>query len=81
MQNGWEVYILECLDGSLYTGITNNISKRMKLHASGKGSKYVRARGFSKLIARKSCLNRAEAGRIEDQIKQLSKEEKIKLFT
>ena len=49
-QKNWCVYILECLDGSYYTGITNNIEKRMNAHKSGKGSKYIKAKGFGHLI-------------------------------
>lgn len=41
----WIVYILECTDGSLYTGITNDLERRMKAHATGKGAKYTKRRG------------------------------------
>jgi putative endonuclease len=41
----WIVYILECTDGSLYTGITNNLGRRMTAHATGKGAKYTKQRG------------------------------------
>ncbi|MBT6995141.1 GIY-YIG nuclease family protein [Candidatus Woesearchaeota archaeon] len=44
------VYILECLDGSYYTGYTDDVSKRILKHKSGKGSKYVRAKGFKELV-------------------------------
>ena len=50
MKKPWFVYILECQDGSFYTGITNNISKRMKVHNKGNGSKYVRSRLPFKLV-------------------------------
>jgi len=76
----WGVYLLECSDGSYYTGITNNLNKRMKMHASGKGSKYVRARGFRGLIAFLNCKNKSEAMKTEYRIKQLSKKEKLEFF-
>ena len=41
----WSVYILECGDGTFYTGITTDIDKRLKLHLAGKGAKYTRGRG------------------------------------
>ena len=46
----WIVYILECRDGSFYTGITNNLIKRLEMHISGNGSKYLRGRLPIKLI-------------------------------
>jgi len=76
----WYVYILECLDGSYYTGITDNIEKRMKAHKSGRGSKYVLSRGFGNFIASKTCSDKSEALKTEYKIKQLSKSEKLKFF-
>lgn len=76
----WKVYLVECKDGSWYTGITNNIEKRMKMHASGKGSKYVRAKGFSKLIATKDCKDKSLASKYEYFVKNLSRKEKIEWF-
>lgn len=82
MQNkNWSVYLLECLDGSYYTGITNNIEKRMNAHKTGKGSKYVLARGFGKLVASKECENRSQALKSEYSIKQLSKDKKLNFFS
>lgn len=74
------VYILECLDGSYYTGVTNDVDKRMKTHKSGKGSKYVRSHGFSHLIATKNCKDKSDACKIEWLIKKLPREKKLKLF-
>ena len=76
----WEIYLVECLDGSLYTGVTNDVAKRMDLHSSGKGSKYVRAKGFSKLVARKDCLDKSDACKKEYFVKKLSRNEKIEWF-
>ncbi|HIF72023.1 MAG TPA: hypothetical protein EYQ61_05670 [Dehalococcoidia bacterium] len=49
----WYVYILECSDGSFYTGATNDVERRMKQHKEGKGSKYVYQKGFRKLLRAK----------------------------
>ena len=76
----WYVYLLECLDGSFYTGITNEIDSRMKAHASGKGSKYVHRRGFKELLRVKLCKNKSEACKCEYQIKKLPKNKKINWF-
>ena len=76
----WCVYILECLDGSYYTGVTNVIKKRMNAHELGKGSKYVRSRGFSHLIAERACKSRSDAFKIEYKIKQMPKKEKLSFF-
>ena len=73
----WSVYILECLDGTFYTGITNDIEKRMKAHSTGKGSKYVAAKGFKRLITSKEYKNKSEASKAEYNIKQLKKHEKL----
>ncbi|MSS74444.1 GIY-YIG nuclease family protein [Candidatus Pacearchaeota archaeon] len=76
----WEIYLVECLDGTIYTGVTNNLSRRMKMHASGKGSKYVRAKGFGKLLAHKECNDKISACKLEYFVKQLTKEEKLNFF-
>jgi len=69
----WFVYLLECKDGSFYTGITNNLDKRMKTHEQGKGSKYVKHKGFKQLLRFHPCLDKSQACQFEYQIKQLSK--------
>ena len=76
----WFVYILECKNGSYYTGVTNDIENRMKVHASGKGSKYVAKNGFSHLIAKLECKDKSNACKLEYAIKQLPKSEKLKTF-
>lgn len=73
----WFVYILECENGSYYTGVTNDIDNRMKVHASGKGSKYVAKNGFSQLVIKKECENKSEACKLEYKIKQLPRNEKL----
>ena len=76
----WFVYILECHDESLYTGITNNLEKRMLTHKNGKGSKYVRAKGFKQILHVITVNNKSEAAKMEYQIKQLERNDKITFF-
>ena len=77
----WFVYILECSDGSLYTGITNDLDKRIVKHNAGKGARYTRGRGPVKLFAVFNFETKSLALKEEYRIKQLSKQEKIKLKT
>lgn len=74
------IYILTCSDGSLYTGITNNLEKRMQVHRSGKGAKYVRARLPFVVSYTEQVENRSVASKRELEIKALSREEKLRLF-
>jgi putative endonuclease len=76
----WVVYILECLDGSCYTGVTNDVDNRMKVHASGKGSKYVASKGFSHLIATKVCKDKSDACKAEYWVKRMPRGEKLEWF-
>ena len=80
MEQRWFVYLLECLDGSYYAGVTTDVDKRMNAHAEGKGSKYVYSKGFKKLIAAIPCKNKSESCKAEYKIKQLSKKEKLEWF-
>ncbi|MFH1152006.1 MAG: GIY-YIG nuclease family protein [Nanoarchaeota archaeon] len=79
-KKNWCVYLVECLDGSYYTGITNDIRKRMKAHKSRKGSKYVKSKGFGRLICSKNYPNKSEVLKAEYHIKKLSKNEKLNFF-
>jgi putative endonuclease len=67
----WFLYLLECEDGSLYAGITNDLERRFALHASGKGAKYTRARKPRRFVARQSFPDRASAARAEHALKRL----------
>jgi len=77
----WYVYILECSDGTLYTGITNNVGKRLITHNKGKGAKYTRSRLPVKLRALFDAEDRSKASKEEYRIKQLSRTEKMKLIS
>lgn len=80
MEKQWCVYILECGDGSLYTGITDDLERRLKAHSSGKGAKYTRGRGPLILRYREDCEDHSTALRRELQIKALKREKKLELI-
>jgi len=69
---GWSVYILRCGDGSLYTGMTNDLASRVEAHASGKGARYTRGRGPFEVVYCDEQPTRSEALRREAAIKRLS---------
>ena len=77
----WIVYILECADGSLYTGITKDLDRRLAEHAAGKGARYTTGRGPFRLVSRETCQGRAEASRRETAIKLLRRAQKRQLCT
>ncbi|MBU5454912.1 GIY-YIG nuclease family protein [Caproiciproducens sp. MSJ-32] len=74
------VYMLECSDGSLYTGWTNNLEKRIAAHNNGKGAKYTRVRLPVKLVYYEEYEDKIEAMKREYEIKRLSRKEKVKLI-
>ena len=76
----WVVYILECSDNSLYTGITTNLARRITEHEQGNGARYTRGRGPLNLKYMEYCNNRAEASRREASIKSLSRIRKMELI-
>ena len=73
-------YILRCADGSLYTGWTNNLEKRLRAHNGGTGGKYTRARRPVKLVYAEQFDTRQEAMSREWHIKRLSRAEKLQLI-
>ena len=75
------VYILRCGDGSLYTGWTKNLEKRLAAHASGKGAKYTRSHLPVELVYYESLPGPREAMSRERQIKALSRREKLALIS
>ena len=76
----WFVYILECCDGSYYTGVTNDLDARMEKHSSGKGSKYVAKKGFKQLLFAKPCKDKSDACKAEYYVKKLPRNEKLGWF-
>lgn len=75
------IYILQCADGSLYTGYTNDVSKRLLKHSSGKGSKYVRTRLPVEVVYTESFKTKSEALKRECAIKKLKRKDKLKLIS
>lgn len=78
---GWVVYILRCSDGSLYTGITNNLERRVREHNQGGKSSaaYTRGRRPVTLVYRQACKDRSAALVKEAGIRRMSRQEKIAL--
>lgn len=74
------IYILECKDGSLYTGFTNNIEDRVKTHNAGKGAKYTRGRTPVVLKYSEEFEDKSSALKREAQIKKLTKDKKLQLI-
>lgn len=73
-------YILRCRDGTLYTGWTNDIEKRVKAHNEGKGAKYTKARLPVKLVYSEAFETKTEAMKREYAIKRMRREAKEKLI-
>ncbi|HHL42258.1 MAG TPA: GIY-YIG nuclease family protein [Hellea balneolensis] len=76
----WCVYMLQCSDGSLYTGITNDITARLQTHQSGKGAKYTKARRPVRLVYHEGAENRSTASKREAAIKKMPRTEKLALI-
>ena len=76
MEQTWYLYILRCGDGTLYTGITTDVDKRLEAHRSGKGAKYTRGRAPLELVYRETCGTHSQALKREHEIKCLSRAEK-----
>lgn len=76
----WYVYMLRCSDRTLYTGITNDLSARIRAHNAGTGAKYTRGRGPVELVYTEELPSHGDALRREYAIKQLKKEQKLALI-
>lgn len=79
-RGGWRVYVLRCRDGSLYTGATNDLDRRLRAHACGRGGRYTRSRLPVVLVHSEPARDRSAALRREAAVKRLSREEKLKLL-
>ena len=77
----WRVYIIECSDGSLYTGITNDLDRRITAHNDGRGAKYTKSRRPVRLRYSEPAADRKNASQLEYAIKSLRKAEKMRLIT
>ena len=80
MEDNWYVYILRCGDGTLYTGITTDVQRRLQMHRSGKGAQYTRGRQPLELVYTQACDDHGQALKREWQIKQMSRGEKEKII-
>lgn len=80
MENIAYVYIVQCSDGTLYTGYTTDIEKRIKMHNSGKGAKYTRGRLPVVLKHIETFKTKEEAMKREYAIKKLTREQKTELY-
>ena len=79
--SAWVLYVLKCRDNTLYTGITNDVSRRVYQHNNGTASRYTRSRLPVKLIFSEPCRNRSQALKKEYGMKQLSRKEKIEYIS
>lgn len=80
IKDAWLLYILQCGDGSLYTGVTNNLDKRFEAHSRGKGSKYTRSHLPVELVYSETCGTRVDALVREMEVKSYAKGKKQALI-
>ncbi len=77
----YSVYVVSCRNGSLYTGIAIDVARRLAEHEQGiKGAKYLRGKGPFKLVFQRKIGDRSLAMRVEHRIKQLPREDKLRLL-
>ncbi|MBL8935352.1 MAG: GIY-YIG nuclease family protein [Archangium sp.] len=76
----WFVYIVRCADDSLYTGITNDLKRRVEAHSTGRGARYTRSRGPVTLVWSRRKRDKPGALREEYALKQLTRAEKLALI-
>jgi putative endonuclease len=76
----WTVYILKCKYNTLYTGITNNLKRRISQHQSAKGAKYTKGRAPLQLVYQEISKDKSTALKREIQIKKLTRKQKLDLF-
>ena len=78
----WYVYMVRCSDETLYTGITNDLEKRIEAHNSGKdGARYTRSRRPVKLVYSEEAGTKSAAAKLEYKIKKMTREKKMKLVS
>jgi len=76
----WVLYLLECVDGTYYAGITTDLARRFLQHMNGKGARYTRAHRPRRVIASMTYADRAAAAQAEYALKQRKKSEKLAFF-
>jgi putative endonuclease len=77
----WYLYMLECVGGSIYTGITTDVDARYAAHQAGKGAKYTRANPPTSILKIVECENRSEASKFECKVKKLPTEAKRRFIS
>ena len=80
MEKSWQLYILRCADGTLYTGIAVDAEKRLAMHRSGRGAKYTKGRGPLELVYLEECGSHSDALRRELAVKKLTRAQKEALL-
>lgn len=80
MKKSWHVYVVRCRDGTLYTGVTNDLERRIAEHNGGRGCRYTRGRRPVRLRYCEAFLDRSSALKREARIKGLSRWEKLVLI-
>lgn len=75
-QSSWYVYLIECRDGSLYTGIAVDVARRYAMHVAGTGARYTRSHPPLRLLGQRAYPDRSEASIAEYRIKQLTPRDK-----
>ena len=78
-QEMYHIYLLKCKDGSIYTGITTDLSRRLLQHKNGKGAKYTRGKGALKILYSELHETRGLAQKREHEIKKMSRLKKLEL--
>lgn len=80
MEKPWQLYLLRCGNGTLYTGIALDAEKRLLMHRRGKGAKYTRGRGPLELVYTENCANHSDALKRELEVKAMTRGEKEALI-
>ncbi len=76
----WCVYLVECADGTLYAGISNDLARRLQQHNDGSGARYTRSRRPVSLVYAEPAADRSSASRREYELKQLPRAHKLRLL-
>ena len=80
MDNSWQVYIVQCRDGKLYTGISNDVQRRVAAHNEGKGCRFTKYRYPVVLLYQEYCGSKSAAWRREIEVKDLTRKQKLELI-
>ena len=75
-KKGWSLYVLKCSDGAFYTGITNDLTRRLKQHNEGTASRYTRSRLPVRVIFQEQCRSKSHALKKEIALKSMTRKKK-----